>query len=286
MKEKIYQNMVAGRIAVVKGKAEKSVQYTAASALQAERIHVVISERDGFAYYLAVASSILASEPNFKSELAAALPTHENHRGDGIYVCYANGVGTAIVFSGERFEYYFSESEAIADLIETEGLSVFDVSAAVGWALTSAVGRNESAGQQFGFLLARFAVGWLFVLVIILVGLHVASYFTKALSSAEITAAYAVATKQIETTQPLANDLANIEKVSNVAIKSGGWIEKFELKDGGDPSYRLSLPQWVSKDYVDALGAGVKTEFDRVSDRVVATRVGTTNFKSKVESKK
>ena len=278
MNEQIYRDLVVGRLPIIKGKVDTLVQFdalaavrAASNAMQVDRIHTVISEHENFAYYIAVPSVSLASTPNFATALAASFPAHPDHKGEGVYVHFENGTGMAVLVSGERFEYIYGSSESISEMLDTEGLPIHNVEGFLPWPLHSALGRAQSAGNKFGLLLAKFSAAWLALASIALLGINVALAFVGTTSPADIAGAYSAAASKISTVQPLQVDLAAMGRVTTIALRSGGWVEKYRL-DNGKESFTVSMPQWVSKDYTDALGPNVITELNRASGQVIASK--------------
>jgi len=272
MNEQFFNNLIAGRVPAVKGRVDAAVQHVASAALQTSKVHVVISNHDGYAYYLAAASSMFTQVKDYYAPLAISLPGHADHRGPGIYVEHDHGTSTAIIVAEDRFEKVSGAAESIANLIEAEGLPVFEVAGSVGSLMTSPMGRSITDGHKFGLLIAKVGVAWLAAAGVTLVGLHGATFFLKTVTQEDLNKAYFEATAQITIAQPLSDDLAAMEKVSNVAIRSGGWIEKYKREKGVE-SFIVSLPQWVSKDHVEALGPNVVTELDRKSEQIIATKI-------------
>lgn len=68
----------------------------------------------------------------------------------------------------------------------------------------------------------------------------------------------AKAIDSIPTYQPVDSVLADLSVAKSVAVKSGGWINRFDVRDNLT-GLDLSMPSWVTRDYIAPLGQ-VKAE--------------------------
>lgn len=66
--------------------------------------------------------------------------------------------------------------------------------------------------------------------------------------------------QQIPTYQPIDEVLADLSIAKSVAAKSGGWIDRFDVKDNRT-GIQIMMPAWVTRDYIAPLG-NVKAERD------------------------
>jgi hypothetical protein len=273
MIEKIYKSMIAGRVPALKGQGEATAILAACGALQVNKVHHFGLENGGYFYYFAVPSQSLSSNTEFKTELAAAIPGHKDHKGPGVYVNKIEGYSVAVVFDSNRFEYFCGAASSIEDLIAIEfgeGLEVFDVASSESCTLQSKFETDRQDGRSLGLLLAKISTAWLVLASCALIAVQVMSMFSKDAES-DYSDTYKASAAKLVTTQPLANDMSKLEKVAAVAVKSGGWIEKYKLENNNE-TFTVSLPQWVSRDYVEALGSGVHTQLDSKTGQVIATK--------------
>lgn len=265
-----YSEFVAGAIPRAKKDPAAAIPLVAGAALQSNKIHSIHSEADGFVYYIAVSSHALASEPGFRTPLAAALPGHPEHQGDGAYQLDLGAYSAVVIKNGSSMRYLFNTSDAIDSALELEDCRVFNVNQAYPWVFESHMSLSQQAGQRVGTSVLRLASVW----AVLFAAIGSAAMVYDSWESANKDAGKGLnqlngifSGSAIE--QPMMTNLAAMQKVSAVAVKAGGWIERYKNISGKE-EYVAWLPAWVSRDYIEALGADVKTEYDREVNMVVA----------------
>jgi hypothetical protein len=256
---KLYQNMVAGCLPKPTGDIEDMVAMTALNALKtAANIHTMIALHEGYVYYLAVPSAELASHRNFSTPLAAALPNHPDHRGDGAYVLYLEQRTVAVFRRDNKLHLLCNEPNVIEDAVIQSDLPVVDVEKLVPWPLESAVLRARASGQRLSEQIMKYGSYWAIGASVVAAGCLIASAVLTSREDASQLVGVDKLVRGVSLSQPLNQDLANLQKVANLPLKLNGWMERYQLVQGAE-AYELILPSWTSKDHIDSLGAGVTT---------------------------
>ena len=264
--EAIYSGMIAGRIPCHKGDVEESVLLIARNILASKEIHLLtqIDSETKYCYYFAQKSSVFSSVPEFTTPLAVAFPDHPEHQGDGVYVLVNGGLSAMVIKYADTFKMVVNSSSVINSEIEDLELPVFNVDSATAVVMQSVSGRQHYLAEK----ISKRAINWSFFIsaigIVVSVGAHIANTAlttsfenTSEKSTAELNAILS----KIEHASPLSSQLAGMQKISATVIRAGGWIDFYELKDGKE-SFQVSLPEWVTQDYVAALGPGAKADHD------------------------
>lgn len=261
----IYSNMVAGSFPLAEGvEPDQSIRMQAQEILHCQDVHFRLAIADGFVYYLAVNSRALASAPGFATPLAAGLPDHPNHKGDGCYYLplpLNNAV--AVVRRGNTLKLYSNMAETVLETCETEELPRHDLNESSAEPLQSQAWIHKNLSTKVANMasVASLAVSAVCVAVI-LISSGVSGYLSKSHASdlaetAEKANAIIQATPFI---QPLAEHLNRIQTLAYASVRAGGWIDGYNYKPTSGERYVVSLPGWVTQEVVKTIGEGVKTE--------------------------
>lgn len=261
----IYNNMVAGCFPAAEGlDPSATVRMLAQEVLNAQHVHVLLSVNEGHVFYLACDSRALASSPGFVTRLAAGLPGHTNHQGDGCYfLALVPNHAAALVRRGNSLKLFSNFSETVMEACVAEELPHIDVSAAEPAAMHSRSWVQRELGTGVGHATAMSSLAVLgLCAVAVLVSSGVSGYLSKSVGvDLEDTAAKANAIiESASMTQPLATELNRVQSLTRAAVAAGGWIEGYHYKRGPGERYVVSLPSWVTADAVKSVGEGVTTE--------------------------
>lgn len=266
----LYAELIAGALPRAKTKPEQAILLMAGAALQTPRVHFVSVRDDTAVYYLAMPSRSLSSEPDFRTPLAAALPGHPDHQGDGAYLLELGPHAAVVIKQGATLRYLYNTLDAIEMALALDSLPIYSVSQFEPWRLDSMPGLMHHAGHQLGAWVTRVAMGW--SAVTLLVALGAMSYNAYRATDQLAATAKTQLNSLLESTamvQPMTDTLAGLQRLSAVTVKAGGWLERYRIT-GTDEVFVIWLPAWISRDYIEALGPDVKTNFDREKNLVRA----------------
>lgn len=274
--EAIYVSMVAGSFPKPKSDSSKSAYWIAREALNDDRLAMVSGHDDTHVFYLAVPTRAFSNGSLELLPLAAALPNHPEHEGDGAYVLHIKNsdVTVAVLKDGKNFKIICNETMAVQETIEDSKLRQIECSSKVPWPLQSLRMAAEEAadvatkwaGRVSAVVLAMSVITYLVSLVM---SPLMESRFKDAISSREHSLASMIG--QISLSSPLAEQMAKFQNITSVVVRAGGWIKSYSFKQGVE-TFVVELPEWVSRDYLDALGSEITTEFDKVNSVLVVSK--------------
>ncbi len=264
-----YASMIAGAIPLHSGDVDKSVFMIAQDVLGTGKLHLLVTTdaASATAYYFAAPSAAFTSIPTFSTPLAAALPTHPQHRGDGIYFLQDVNLSVAVEKNRDQLRLVANSTDAMAEwLAERPEMPIYRVDGFDAWAMESIPGAYRRLADGISLRTAKVSS----VVAAIALALYgVASVGISVLNSSADTSnqthmkAINDAVTKIDFVSPLAQQMARLQRVSALVVRGGGWIEEYELKSGNE-RFVLMMPAWITKDYVDALGP--KVEADQAAD--------------------
>ena len=267
--DSIYVSMVAGAIPLHDGDIDKTIFMVAQDVLGTARLHLLVSADPSQAtvYYFAAPSTAFASTTIFATPLAAALPSHPQHRGDGIYFLRTEKLAVAVEKVRDHLRLVANTPEVMADwLAERPEIPVHDVADCDAWAMESVPGAYRRIADGISHRMVRYsAYATALALVVYLaasIGVSVANAAADKSNQAHMSAINAAVTR-IDFISPLSQQVARMQRVSSLVVRAGGWIDEYEFKNGSE-KFVLMMPAWITKDYIDALGP--KVEADQAND--------------------
>ena len=267
--DSIYVSMVAGAIPLHDGDIDKTIFMVAQDVLGTARLHLLVSAdpTQVTVYYFAAPSTAFASTTIFATPLAAALPSHPQHRGDGIYFLRTEKLAVAVEKVRDHLRLVANTPEVMADwLAERPEIPVHDVADCDAWAMESVPGAYRRITDGISQRMVRYsAYATALALVVYLaasIGVSVANAAADKSNQAHMSAINAAVTR-IDFISPLSQQVARMQRVSSLVVRAGGWIDEYEFKNGSE-KFVLMMPAWITKDYIDALGP--KVEADQAND--------------------
>ena len=270
--------MIAGRFALTKGMEHLSSSYwLARNALDTEDVCQVCSTDRGHGYYLAIPSAVTKNSGRFMTALAAALPGHPQHAGNAAYTLSfpAQNFAVAVIKTDDDFRVIANESSPVFEAIEDTGLPIVDCATFRQDPLISMKLAAQESAYRLGSVLS-LSLGGLFVLFSLLLLLFkVGAGLTGSVLAAEIEdreKQLQEVSQKLNLIAPLSRDLAQLSRISATVSRAGGWVKYYNIDDKGVESFELELPSWVSRDYIEALGAGVKIDRDRVRELLIVVK--------------
>ncbi|MFC6522626.1 hypothetical protein ACFQAT_25770 [Undibacterium arcticum] len=215
-----------------------------------------VSQDGLYVYYFASISSAFASVPSFETPLAAAFPNNPEHQGDGVYLLSKGSVSVAVIQDGEKFRLLVNNVDAVASAIADLDLPVYMAEQFTPVPMLSITERHRHLADAF----SGKVIKWSTVVTVAALGLgliaNVASAaFTTSLKSTndQYASELGLLVAKIEHSSPLSKQLAQIQKISATVVRAGGWINSYELA-GDKEKFVVSLPDWVTQDFIAALG--------------------------------
>ncbi|MDY7572988.1 hypothetical protein [Actimicrobium sp. CCI2.3] len=267
--ENAYAGMIAGVIPLHSGDIDKSVFMVAQDVLGTARLHFLVAvDRDNSAvYYFAAASSAFASIPAFSTPLAAAMPGHPQHRGDGIYFLPDVSLSVAVEKIRDHIRLIANTPEVMADWLAGQSeQAVYLVEDDEAWAMESIPAAYRRIADGISLSASRYSLVVAAIALLLYVGAAIGVSVLNASADKSSQAhmkAINNAVTRIDFVSPLSQQLARMQKVSALVVRAGGWIDEYKVKNG-DEKFILMMPAWITRDYIDALGSRVVA--DQTSD--------------------
>lgn len=282
----IYTQMIGGSVPLHAGDALQSVRMVAADLLDTDRIHLLYAEDREFArvHYFALPSKALHSAHldlrGLRTPLSAALPGQPGHQGEGVYLVTqesesaGDGFGAAAVYQRGELRLYVNDRTAIHLLLEDLGLPVFDVSLEEGAVFESQRDRfrrfsdhlSQQVGKMSATVLVLCGVGY--------AGLSAAAAYFQETGDHGMKAqrdSLARAASNLKLTSPLSEQLGRLHALSGVVVKTGGWIDRYQLQ-GDKESFTLYVPEWTSRESLIEIGPDAKTDLSEKPGLLRVTR--------------
>lgn len=261
----IYSNMVAGSFPLGEGvDPVETVRMMAQEVLHAQDVHMRHSVEDGYVFYIACNSRSLASSPKFTTALAAGLPGHANHQGDGSYFLPLPPNNAAcIVRRGNTLKLFANFSETVLESCAAEDLPRVDVTEASAESLDSQAWVYRKLSNRISGLTSMASLGVIGLSVLIVLGSNAGTGYMSKGRASDVAGTAEKANAIIESTdfvQPLAQTLNRVQSLAYASVAAGGWIDGYNYKNGQGERYVVSLPSWVTQEAVKSIGEGVKTE--------------------------
>jgi len=278
----IHGEMIAGCVAATSAE-EASTFSVVSQALGDGRFHFLSAQADGHVYYLAVSSRSITHDMAFSTPLAIALPDHPQHLGDGVYV-FPDEVSTQAVLKHKtEFLLMDKSSDDLSRIIKQYGLKFFQIEeGAEPRSLRSPQARYV---EQFDRVsqkikkVCRLGLATTGIVYVVLT-LTADDYWSNWISLNWVHRSdTADLVRQIQYTSPLTEKISRFQQVSAVVIRSGGWVNAYLWKHG-EEAFDISLPGWISRDYIEALGPGTIADFS-IPDNLVMARKGDVDALSK-----
>lgn len=270
--EQIYAGMIAGRVANHDGDAELSIFYLARDLLGTDNLHLLTSKSpdNQFIYYLAQKSSAFSSAPVFETPLVAALPGNLQHKGDGAYLLSHGSISVAVIKDGDKFRLITNNTDAVESEIDDMELLVHPAESFVPALMQSITGKQRHQADKFSAraikLSAILSSAAIVLGVVASVGAASLSASLKNRSDQNAIALGQLVSK-IDHASPLSRQLAGVQKISATVVRAGGWIESYELA-GEKEKFVVALPEWVTQDFIRALGPGAQADHDAVNNLI------------------
>ena len=263
--ESAYASLIAGAIPLHSGDVDKTVFMMVQDMLGTPKMHllVAIDAPGEMVYYFAAPSAAFTSIPVFSTPLASALPSHPQHRGDGIYFLQGLTLAVAVEKTRDHLRVVANTIEVMAEwLAEHDPATIYRVDNDVPWTMESIPGAYRRLVDGISLRTAKYsAVVGIGALVLYLVA-SLGTSFQRAAADKSNQAHIAAinnAVGKIDFISPLSQQVARLQKVSALVVRSGGWVEEYELKNDTE-KFILMMPSWITKDYIDALGPKIEAD--------------------------
>ena len=275
--EDVFGSMIAGALPLAGVNAEAAVALVARDILGTEDVHTV-SVREPVLkriLYFAVPSRVLTSVPNNALPLTAALPGHPAHRGPGAYVLNHGNRSVAALFTGTQLRLLFNDRDVIAESITEQGLTEYSVNEVQdGYPLTSAYAALQQRVDTTSERTTRIAgVATLVAGALYLAAQTATGFFQSRLDAISDRKELALQrfTQDLSLSSRLTEQVAMLQTVASNTVRTGGWIEFYWQVDGRE-AFEVMVPEWVTRDIVQAFGSEARAEL--TGDGMVRVRRG------------
>jgi hypothetical protein len=271
--EQFHQNMIAGQIPNHRGDVRQSIFFIARDILNTSHLHLLVSLSldDSVAYYLAAPSSAFSSIAEFSTAMALAFPRHPGHRGNGAYLSVNGACAVALIKSDATFRLMSNSTAVLQDFIANHELEVHDVSNSAGWPLESTARTYTRYADTFSRRAIKLSAISIALCLMLSLGAALVQAQLKA-SSEQYDDLKTIQSNglinKVEFSSLLNMQLGRLQKLGANVVRAGGWIEEYTLKDGNE-KFRIAMPEWVTKDYVEAMGGGVIADHDRAASVIM-----------------
>ncbi|HEX4879500.1 MAG TPA: hypothetical protein VFV39_06620 [Limnobacter sp.] len=275
----VYFNLIAGRLPVGSSNPMKVVGNHAYAILGTNRLHVYWLPRAGHVYYFAVESHCLASVPNFTLPFTEVLPGEPSHQGDGVYLLKTQDFTAALILEGVSIRLVCNIPEVMDDFLLGIDLPQFEITSKNGKTLSSVPQELLGISERMGKWINRTALGTLVASAMVFVGLNTYEVVIRSINQPKLNMR-AVQNDlndtlgKLSVQQPLAMQLSRIQQVSATVVRSGGWIDRYTMKADRSEDFEITLPSWVSQDYLDQLGRDVVTDLRDMEGLLVVRKTG------------
>jgi hypothetical protein len=275
----IYGNLIAGRLPVGSASAIKVVSNHAYAILGTYRLHTFIHERSGFAYYFAIESQFLGSHLQYNLPFIDCFPGRPLHQGDAVYLLEQEDFAAALIMDGGNLRFLCNETDVLRDHLIGIDLPVIHIPSSGGEPLKSVPQAVMGISDKVGTLMNRVSMGVLGVCSLVFVSVHLYSAIQDSVTKEDLDV-QGVQTElngtlnKLSIQQPLAMQISRIQQVSATVVRSGGWIERYTLKGDKNETFEISLPSWVSQDYLDQLGRDVVTDLRDMEGLLIVRKQG------------
>lgn len=273
--EHIYQEMFAGKIANHDDDIYQSIVYVATDILKTDKIHVGVFISGDSAYYFAAPSTVFSSVIDFSTPLVAAAPGHPGHKGDGAYVIVQGKISVAAIHVNSTFKLICNDSERVMETLADMDLPIYYPEENVQpLKIESTRGRFRRLGDKFSRKTIKIsAILTAISFTIATLASFADTAFSTSLTNVNEQNAEELNTlvSKLEYSSPLSQQVGQLNKLSATVVRGGGWIEEYKLK-GGKETFSVSLPEWVTQDYIQALGAGAVAEHDAANNVIRVTK--------------
>lgn len=275
----IYGNLVAGRLPVGSASALKVVSNHVYAMLGTYRLHCHIDERAGYAYYFAIESQHLGSHLQYSLPFVDCFPDRPLHQGDAVYWLELDDCAAALIIDGGNVRFLSNETDVLKDHLLGLDLPMVNIPASGGQALKSVPQAIMGISEKLGTLMNRISMGVLAVCSLVFVSVHAYSAVMDSINreSLDVPAVQSelnTTLSKLSIQQPLAMQISRIQQVSATVVRSGGWIDRYTLKSDKNETFEISLPSWVSQDYLDQLGRDVITDLRDMEGLLVVRKQG------------
>lgn len=272
----MYREMFAGRIPNHNQDPYQSIVLWASDVLKTDHVHVGMKVAGAWAYYFAAPSKTFSSTLEFATPLAAAIPGHPAHQGEGAYLLTQGEMSVAVIYANEQFSLLCNDTNRInGKLLDMEvPVYLIDDTVSNPLRIESTRGRYRRLADRFSQKTIKYAtvISATSFIVAIVASFAETALSTSLKSESEKTAEELnLLVKKIEYASPLSHQIGQVSRLSATVVRAGGWINEYHLKAGKE-TFVVTMPDWVTQDYIAALGPGAVAEYDKVNNQIKVTK--------------
>lgn len=258
----LHTHLIGGSAPCLDASPEEIISRHCENILGTRDIHLGFCVEQAYVFFLCLPSRVLEPGTEPLTPLLQALPAHPLHRGDGIYRISHFGRSHIVLKSGTQLRYLSNFDEVIDDYITSLKLSVYSLNNEPGNALVRIPDLYRTAAEKLHKPLQWLAVAGIFLSTLATgaaklyeaTRIEIPDYVTPAIKRTE------ALVRDVQTTQPLLQQVQRFDALSATVVRAGGWIDVYHSTGRDQEHFRILLPEWVSRDYIEALGPKVVTD--------------------------
>jgi hypothetical protein len=230
----------------------------AAMALDTEHVAYIYQVHGGRVHFLAACGEEMAQAYHPVTPLAAALPGHPDHQGDGIYWMARDAGGAHVIIrQGNSYKAMIEDDEAFElDREIYEGLPVIDVSEFKPMAWESFSFEKTRSVMRANKILAWAGgvVTAVSLFSVVLLSIVEGVYEGRSqVVSADLNRQANELVSSVRFNQPIHQHLNDIQRIGSALGRTGGWFHRYEVTPEG-VSWSVEMPNWVSSEDFKDLG--------------------------------
>ncbi|WP_028793107.1 MULTISPECIES: hypothetical protein [Thalassobaculum] len=246
-------------------KGDVVAHHAAAGLLQTDAVAIIHTVADGKVHALFAQSTDFPQDPSkgdFTCALAAALPGHSRHQGDGVYITESSSGYAAVRTAANSVASFHGNHDLVLAWAADQGLPRFFVEPEDGSPWRLPMYQREQRQSRLNFALTMsglaFAVFAAFNLSQI-----VARDNRAAQDTAEITNASRGYERELRTElghvagQPALAVIGRLYSLSRIVPETGGALSEFRA-EGDTVKWTAEVPDWVSNEQIDSYGPDIQ----------------------------
>ncbi len=255
--------MIGGNIPHIPGSEEEAVWNAASQACGTEKVHFCYTAEGGRLWYLACASSALASNPDSWCPLAAALPGNSEYWDkETVYLYEQEGVASALRWDPEtgRMQVFLGASRTILPRVQTMDANFVtinpDVASVVPWQNRNLKTEKLSRAMVRLLLISGMVVALISVMILIFNYLLI-NFVQRDLTQVKAQTESASGDLMMKAYNAMQSDtvrnMVRIQELLDNLAKVDGTLVRYEVRDGS-LQWEALVPQPYAADFGQPVG--------------------------------
>lgn len=253
-------------------KADVVAHHTAAGLMQTDTVAVIHTVADGMVHILFARSTEFPSDPaqdEYGCALAAALPGHREHRGDGVYIISSHNGLAAVRTVANTVRSFHGDAELVHAWAADQALPIHQLDDATGSKWQLPLYQREQRSNRLAFALSLSGLAFA-----IFTGFNISDLLSRNAEAERETARIRNDTRTYEAElrqelgrvsgQPALATVGRLYSLSRIAPETGGTLTLFRVR-GGEIEWTAEVPDWVTNAQIDSYGPSITRQ--RLADR-------------------